>query len=262
MPVPRLTAVTFHKMLESGRNRPAVFACVNSAGALAGDYVVKFAAGPQLGTSGSAREMIASLLAAHCGVLSPSPAIVTINPDLQRYMAAQRNPEWDVLCRSTRENFATAYLTDASTWPRGREIPDGMMPATATLFAFDALIDNVDRRRENPNILARGDEIFAIDHELAFSFVHELFAREAAWRVARRSWLRDHVFYFQLRKRDHDFSAFIRRVSDLNSERLEALVREVPDAWQDESIGKISDHLKDARDHAGEFRRQILEALA
>ncbi len=69
MPAPRLTAVTFHKMLGLGRNRPAVFACVTSAGTQAGDYVVKFAAEPQLGTSGSAREMIASFLAAHCGVL-------------------------------------------------------------------------------------------------------------------------------------------------------------------------------------------------
>src|SRR5438270_8662453 len=97
--VPRLTAVTLHRMLTSGRNRPGLFACVDSSGAAAGDFVVKFSASAQMGTPGAARELIASLLAIHMGVLCPRAAIVTVDPDLRAYLATQRRTEWQDVCR-------------------------------------------------------------------------------------------------------------------------------------------------------------------
>ena len=48
----------------------------------AGDFVVKFSASAQMGAPGAARELIASLLAIHMGVLCPRAAIVTVDPDL------------------------------------------------------------------------------------------------------------------------------------------------------------------------------------
>jgi hypothetical protein len=46
-----------------------------------------------------------------------------------------------------------------------------MRPAALQIFAFEALIANDDRRYNNPNVLVRGDKIFAIDHEAAFGFL-------------------------------------------------------------------------------------------
>lgn len=40
-----LTAIVLHKMLTSGRNRPAVFGCVDRDGKPAGYYVVKLTGG-------------------------------------------------------------------------------------------------------------------------------------------------------------------------------------------------------------------------
>ena len=45
---------------------------------------------------------------------------------------------------------------------------DATRPLAASILLFDAIIQNPDRRAENPNCLVQGDELRIIDHELAF----------------------------------------------------------------------------------------------
>lgn len=42
-------------------------------------------------------------------------------------------------------------------------------PTAAGVLLFDAIIQNPDRRDENPNCLVQGNELRMIDHELAFA---------------------------------------------------------------------------------------------
>jgi len=42
---------------------------------------------------------------------------------------------------------------------------------------------------------------------------------------------------------------------------MESIIRQVPDEWRHDDLGRISAHLQCVRDHAAEFVRQILEAL-
>ena len=51
-----------------------------------------------------------------------------------------------------------------------------MIPRLANLCAFDALTDNADRNEKKPNCLMdESDNLWLIDHELAFAFLHHLF---------------------------------------------------------------------------------------
>jgi len=47
--------------------------------------------------------------------------------------------------------------------------PGVLVQTAAEVLVFDAIVQNPDRRADNPNCLVRGDEIRIIDHELAFS---------------------------------------------------------------------------------------------
>ncbi len=51
----------------------------------------------------------------------------------------------------------------------------------AHIFAFDALIQNPDRRYSNQNLLTRGNNIFVYDHELAFSFLEAILPLRHPW---------------------------------------------------------------------------------
>ncbi len=57
------------------------------------------------------------------------------------------------------------------------------------IFAFDALIQNPDRRMDKPNILWKGEELYIIDHEKGFSFVYALPASIKPWQVNEISFL-------------------------------------------------------------------------
>lgn len=257
-----LTAVHMHKVLSSGRSHPVILGCIDAGGQNAGDFVVKLAGAMDTRERGPASELIASFLASHFGILHPSPAAVRLHPDLIHWLA-RRQPEIATVLRSSSGlNFGTSLLVDVSTWPVGHQVPEGMMTAAANIFAFDAVIANDDRRIDNPNVLVRGDDLFAIDHEAAFSFLYLVTRNNPSWEVRDRRSLRDHVFFYQLRKREIDLSLFTARLSALGDEELEAIVREMPAEWRHDDIGRICAHLQAAREHAGDLERQIFEVLA
>jgi hypothetical protein len=260
--LPRLMAVHLHRFLSSGRSKPAVFGCIDAHGNPAGDYVVKFCAALDTGTRAAANELIASQLADHLGLLQPQAAVIQIHPDLVRLLIAQRPDFATVIRGSTGLNFGSKFLTDVATWPTGRPLPEAMLFNATQVFAFDALISNDDRRYTNPNVLIRGDDIFVIDHEAAFSFLYLVSTEEASWEVKYRRSLTQHVFYFQLRRQPIDLSVFMARLAQLGGTELEGIIRKVPNEWRYDGLGRISDHLQGARDHAAEFSKQLMERLA
>src|SRR5437016_2137936 len=221
--VGRVTAVHLHRFLSSGRTRPAVFGCIDADGNIAGDYVVKLCAAMDTRTRGAASELIASLLAGHFGILRPDPALDRLHPDLVNWLASRRPDVANLVRASTGLNFGTKLLMDVATWPRGRALPDAMTMAASDIFAFDALIANDDRRYNNPNVLVRGDDIFVIDHEAAFAFLYLVSVGEPPWELRQRASLRDHVFYYPLRKQATatDVGGFMARLAQLGDAELE-----------------------------------------
>jgi len=258
----RLTAVHLHRFLSSGRNRPAIFGCIDALGKPAGDYVVKLSGAMDTGVRAAASELIASLLAEHFGLLRPEPAIVRLDPDLIKWLAVKKPDIADLLRRSTGPNFATELVTGAAEWPPGRSLPDAMAASASCIFAFDALISNDDRRYNNPNVLVRGDDIFVIDHEAAFSFLYLVSTARQSWAVRDRRSLTDHVFYLELRKRPIDLGQFTARLAELASTKLEAMINLLPEEWRHHRLGLMSSHLQSVREHAFEFERQLRERLA
>ena len=180
-----LQATTFHRFMANGRTSPALCSCEDSVGNVVGDYLVKLRGGMERGAIALASELVASRLASYFAISVPEPALVHIEADFAQQVVGTEPSHAKLMQASIGLNFGSRYLTHGVTWPVDKSIPEAMWTSAVSIFAFDALIQNPDRKFRNPNLLGRGDELFLFDHELAFSFIEALFPQAEPWRLAQ-----------------------------------------------------------------------------
>ena len=260
--IPRLTASQFHRFMSSGRTSPALCGCEDGLGNRVDDYVLKLRGGLDRGEGGLVCELLGSLLATHFSIAAPEPALVMVEADFAELVAIAEPRRADRLRNSIGLNFGSRQLSGVSGWPVDRLVPEAMWQAAVNIFAFDALIQNPDRRFDNQNLLTRGNDIFIYDHELAFSFLEAILPSATPWRLERQPYLTEHVFYRQLKKKPIDLNGFTVALSALPGEPLGAILANVPPEWNNEGLQKIEEHLRMVSDHAGEFAEEIRRRLA
>jgi hypothetical protein len=194
-----VTATIFNRFLETGRTSPGLFSHEGPS-ELEGDYVVKLRGGMER-SAGPLCELYASLLAVQLGISVPAPAIVLIEEDLAALVEeASTDPvQASVIRNSIGWNFGCRFIPNLSSWPVDKKIAAAMREDAAKVFAFDALIQNPDRRFGNPNLGTSGNELIIFDHESAFSFLLEILPSAEPWRLDSEIYLDNHVFARSLR---------------------------------------------------------------
>jgi hypothetical protein len=260
--IDRVIARTFHRFLDSGRTSPAIFTCGNDR--YESEYVVKLRGGLERRERGLAAELYAAILAGYFGVGCPNPAVVSLASDLAEVVAEELQADkqkLEVIRKSVGLNFGTQFLVNLSIWPVDRPVPSPMKAAAAAVFAFDALIQNPDRSFSNPNLASRNDELFAFDHELAFSFLLPIIPSSAPWVVANEGYLDQHVFSRALKQTPAP-QEFMERLSSLSDEVIQSCTNQIPPEWNSEDLPKIERHLRLMREHAAEFAEEITRRLA
>jgi type III secretion system FlhB-like substrate exporter len=205
--------------------------------------------------------MAGSGLAKHFRLATPEPAIVRIEADLAE-LIAQIEPEHGVPVRqSVGLNFGSELATGFGNWPVEKSIPEAVWQAAVDIFAFDALIQNPDRRWQNPNLLIKGDVVLVYDHEVAFSFLVDLLPSATPWKLGDQRYLEDHVFFTKLRSKPIDLNGFIESLGDLTDDRIERIGSEAPPEWNNGTLLRIEAHLRLMREHAEEFAEEIRRRL-
>lgn len=261
--VPVLRAIQFHRFMSTGRTSPALCGCELPNSTDVSDYVVKLRGGMERGIAGLVSELVGSRLASYFGIAVPVPAIVEIDEDFAELVAASNRSKSERLKRSIGLNFGSRQLNDVMTWPVDKAIPDAMWEAALSIFAFDALIQNPDRRfSPNPNLFSQGDQIYVYDHELAFSFIEDILPARSPWRLEGCRYLIDHVFYTQLKGKPINLSRFSARLAALPEDALPGILAEIPEAWNNGHLNKITAHLIGVAGQAAEFAEEIRRRLA
>ncbi len=177
-------------------------------------------------------------------------------------LVAFRDPsKANILNKSIGLNFGTRVLTGFSTWPVDNYVPEAIRDTAAEVFSFDAFLQNPDRRHNNPNLLVNGDAIMLIDHEMAFSFLMEIFPTPTPWLLERQQYLNEHVFYRRLKSKAFEISGFIARLKALSDEVVEEAFADAPSEWNNDNEPRIRQHLASLRDHADEFADQVRRFL-
>ncbi len=120
----KLAAVQFVRFMESGRTSPALFGCEDESGRMIGEYVVKLRG--TVSQAGLVKEMFASGLASHFGLVSPEPALIGIERNLADLITRMFPTHAAVIAASVGLNFGTRALTGVSTWPVDKSLPFAM----------------------------------------------------------------------------------------------------------------------------------------
>jgi len=253
------------RKMKTGRTKPAIFKCEDSQGNNVGEFVIKFRGGTETGVVGLTCEMISSLLAEDLGLMTPPAAIVEVDPAIAELLSRQDSDVADIIKRSPGLNFGSQVLVGGyGVWPINKTIPASIRPLATEIFAFDALIQNPDRKVSNPNLLWKGEEIFLIDHELAFSFLYHIGPLTDPWKLegTMGDFLNDHVFYRELKGQEIDLDRFQGALEAISDEDLAEAFDQIPRAWDNDNVSKISSHLKSVRDHSAEFVKKAKWRLA
>lgn len=260
MNIPILNACILQKVLESGRTKPCMFFCEDDRSEKNGEYVVKLKAGLESRENGLSAELIASQLANILDIPTPEPAIVKLDIALADIISDTE------LSRRIREsegmNFGSRIITGGfDTWPVDKAIPQRLRTLAAEVFAFDALIQNPDRRVNKPNILWKGDELYVIDHEMGFSFIMDILPQSQPWKVTELKFIKDHLFYNKLKGHDINLDRFSGALELLSDDILSNIMANVPEEWRSSNIQKIRNHISEIAGHINEFVDELRRVL-
>ncbi|MEI6350219.1 MAG: HipA family kinase [Verrucomicrobiota bacterium] len=226
--LPRFTVSRFGKVISSGRTRPCIVYCENEEGEEM-EFVIKLT-GSEGGVKGLVCEIIAAQFANDLDLRIPESSLLEIGAD---FAATVPNKDIaEIMNRSIGWNFATKKLP-ASYYivPPAKPLSVELRKTAAEIFAFDAMIQNPDRRIINPNCLTNGNEIVILDHELAFSFLAGVLFWSPPWENGDLNFLKEHIFHEPLRKTPVNFDRLAGAVEAITDEQIQTYAAAVPPEW-------------------------------
>lgn len=260
----RAKAIAFDAAISSGRTRPSRITGQADGGHIV-ELVAKFSAGCDRGEASLALEVIGACLAADLALPVPVPYLVEWTPEwASLILDVERRA---LVTKSSPVAFGSTHAPNGfSAWFVGRAISESLLPTALAVFTFDALINNPDRRDDNPNCLFRGDQIRIFDHELAFMTRGLVPRWEEPWILGSLRHLEAHgrhIFVPGLRGRALDFGSIRARWMGLSDERLSEYRAALPGAWS--SVDAVVDDalalIRDVRDHIDDCLVEVRRVL-
>jgi hypothetical protein len=248
--IPRAVLTRIDRVAVQGRTGPILSAC-EADGEEEVEVFIKLSAGCDQNVVNLAREAIAACLAVDLGLPVPKPWLVEIPPEIIPVVTDTQVA--DKLRRSCPVAFGSTRTPGFSAWTTGQRLSDAMRPVASSILLFDAIIQNPDRRAENPNCLVRSDDLRIIDHELAFAHRLILLWR-APWILGGMNDLAApgrHIFVHELKGAPIDFSPIKSVWAALSDARLREYGRAIPPEWAAarDDIDAALKLIADARDN-------------
>jgi hypothetical protein len=247
----KVEATRFDRAMINGRTLPLLLAGDFKDGSSV-ELIGKFSHGGQIGADGLAREAISAMLAADLELPVPNPLLVTIS---DAFIETVTDPgAAALLSQSLRIGFGSTKLPNGYTvWPNGNKVPKKMLAQAVEIFAFDALIQNSDRRPTNPNMQVNGEQIAIFDHELAFIWEGIVFWKPP-WEAGGLNDIAhpdQHVFFAALKGQTFDFTRFIGAWQAISDSRIREYQTALPPEWNgaNDTVEKVLGFVKDLRDN-------------
>jgi hypothetical protein len=251
-------AIEFQRPMREGSRRPALCTCVGGNAYF--ELVVKFRGALPRDVFGFVTEHLAAQLAKDLGLKSCETFAVEVTPTLSAAVAAADRIEFSRLIeRSIGMNIGTRLITPGfnATLPSERELAKHRL-MWSQIPAFDFLIQNLDRRPENPNFLRKGGEVILIDHEQAFWHIENDPRANFALDTLRLEAFFYHAFSGAV-DLVTDFAALFQKFATLPEIKILSYLNGLPQEWLDHRAERAVEYLLWAREHAAEMR-EFLES--
>lgn len=224
--IERIEAEFFHDFQTKGYSRPARLTCRRANGQQI-EVFIKFAGGVRDHYFGLCAEVLCSLIARQLGFSTPDPYIVNLSPE---FLAGAPQNAKDLISRSLGLNFGTVAVGSGyGVMPPDARLPQDLRKTAAEIFAFDILIQNFDRKRDNPNLLWNRKRIVLIDHESALSSILKWPDFDFARMDLDKFY--DHVFYSEISPADADFQRLAVCLQTLTPSVVDEFFNHLPSVW-------------------------------
>jgi hypothetical protein len=226
---PKLDAELFQKQLQ-GKSRALLLTC-RSQGGTAVECVVKIDARLDRPPAEHLCEWLAAALAAQLGITVPIAYRINLSLDFANSIS-EAPVRKDVAASVGATAFGSHLLSGHTQWLTDGAVPAELREKAWELLAFDILIHNVDRRRSNPNVLHRRDEVVAIDHAEAFSFTVPIIGGAPPEADPLVRVVEQHVFRWALRGKEPQLDRFRAALAGLSDGILGEIADATPREWQ------------------------------
>ncbi|MFC0185601.1 hypothetical protein SAMN04515674_103378 [Pseudarcicella hirudinis] len=191
--LPIYKATTFESRIEKGgRTRPIIVTVRNDKRELQ-QFVVKLYNKTEVQVNMAlAKDILTVALINEFDLLTPQPALIRFDDAFMKTLPDELSKE--IIQKEARLNFGCEYLSGTNNF--GKNISKNTLEGLSgidTVFAFDILVGNLDRRFvEKSNLLIRNHDIYLIDHEFCLSTNHGFESWESPlWTFPYHN----HVFY-------------------------------------------------------------------
>jgi hypothetical protein len=210
------------------------------------------------------------MLAADLGLPVPACYCVRIEPDFLSALASTHAAAAALLAGAVPVGFGSAKLPPGfAAWMPGRSISRGMQAAAAEIYAFDLLIQNPDRRPDNPNLQSKGERFAIFDHDLALVTEGVLFWRPP-WEPGALAAIgapEGHILRPGLRATTPDLGRLVGAWEAIDDARLSAYGEAIPPEWTPtlqatQAMELALGFLRDLRNNLGPAMREITRTLA
>ena len=252
--------------LITGTTEPYLIRGVDESSHQHGDFVIKPMAFPRMSAISSMRELLASFIAMQLEINIPEPALVNITDEFAELLLGRTH--YQSMKASVGIAFGSRMIDPDGyrTWLNDETLPTILEEQALEIFIFDMFIQNVDRGgiKEKPNLLTNGEDIYVIDHELAFSYIMAVgLGNNDPWLFTDmdRSMIENHLFFPYLRGQDFPFSNIFQRFTTLDRQFWQRAEELIPDEWLDANFNKISNRSLTVVNNIQNFETEIRRIL-
>jgi hypothetical protein len=258
------SAIRYDREALSGRNLPLLVSVETTEGE---EYEVflKPSGRPELSVTGLAAEVLAACLAGHLGLPICRPFLVELAPEW--IVSIPDSTVRDMLSKSNPVAFGSQSAgLGWRPWVAEDILTQARRAAALAIFAFDAFIENPDRKPSNPNLLVKGDALRIIDHELALR-VMGIFPRPAPWKEGNLAHMMvpdGHLFAGRLKGSPLDLIPIREAWSGLTDDHLSDYEACLPLQWAD-AMGMVAaalTHVRTVRDRIDDCLEEVGRALS
>lgn len=255
------TAEQYLGRAESGRTRPLRLSCSHQAeeGASARDiaeFYAKFAGLPEVTERSLFAEMTGNVLARSCGITTGEPAFIEIHPsfsDFLRHMDVRLSAGLGVGSRNLGAGLGPPAF---GRWSQEQ------VEEAARLYLFDLLVQNPDRRPDNPNCLVVSRRLAAIDFETCFSFLYPVVGPPVQpWELSRHGIARRHLFFSEVKEAGVEWHVLVDGMLTVMMHAMGAAEVWMPVSWKD-WYGHVRHHLSTLKEHEQTVVYEVIRSLA
>ena len=203
---------------------------------------MKFRGAGRMSSEACMRELLAAFIARQMEIPVISPVIISISQAFVDLL--QGTNSWEYANKSLGYNFGSEYIKRYSTIIPNQIFTDRQLHCAKAIFAFDVTIQNPDRTNEKPNMITDGNEIIIYDHELAFSFLMNIFPNPRPWEIQDTDlgWIKNHCLWPTIRHKPYDFEEYFSRFNNLDEDFWVTAKNLIPAEWLTDQFDKIKQH--------------------